>query len=206
MKDPLRDIARSLSRCHDSAPKLFRLPESEENTHQWRAALRRFGVPTLEMNEATGTEVDQWVNIAEAFSAEFMVPVVVFGGASHIKLKVLDPSSTGRREWHEIHDAAWLHTRQVALTQAVEASSLNQAFRRLPDRKGWIAIGWQPDGALQEGNGLLLAWSSPLPLRRIRDFAARCPEITVIGPDAEAIAAEVAAQGISVSGWRFAVK
>jgi hypothetical protein len=52
----------------------------------------------------------------------------------------------------------------------------------------------------------MLAWSSPLPLRRIRDFSARCPDLVVSGPDIDRLAADVATQGISVAQWRFAVK
>lgn len=106
----------------------------------------------------------------------------------------------------QVNDADWVQIRQIALTRGVENSSLNREFRRESSRKGWIRVGWHEDIALAEGNGLLLAWSSPLPLMRIRNFAARCPQITLIAPDPEALAEDVAAQGITVSGWRFEVK
>lgn len=177
----------------------------------WRVELRRAGVPLLELNAAAPEAVPRWIDAATDLSREFFVPVLICTASAN-----LDPVAAlpGLAELEgaiaqlgqPIADTAWLQTRQVALTQAIEQSPLNQEFRRQRERCGWIHIGWQPESALQAGNGLSLAWSSPLPLRRIRDFAARCPEISLQAPDPESIATEVAAQGISVTGWRFAVK
>lgn len=201
------EIALALSRQHVMEPRLlFHAVADAEQADRWRRALRSAGVPLLELNEAVGDAATNWLQAANEFSAEFLVPVAVFGRSmpEYMNLAPLDAEAlTG---WRTIEDAEWLRTRQVALTRAVETSGLNQECRRSHERKGWIRIGWQPEDVLGVGNGLQLAWSSPLPLRRIRDFAARCPEITLLGPDAEAIATEVAALGISVSGWRFAVK
>ena len=205
MHEMARDLAQSLSRQHGDQPRLlFEAPEDGDALPIWRAELRHVGVPLLELNGAPAPEAREWLVEAEAFSVEFMMPVVVFGAEA-----AYGPESLRSRDAYsgrQIEDPDWLNTRQVAVTRAVETSVLNREFRRSRERKGWIRLGWQPESMLGDGNGLLLAWSSPLPLRRIRDFAARCPEITLIGPDAEAIAAEVAAQGISVMGWRFAVK
>jgi hypothetical protein len=175
--------------------------------NDWRCALRQAGVPTLELNDAPAADAAVWVQEASAFSTEFLMPVVVFAdSAPEALVESLGALYLSEALSRRVDDAAWLHTRQVAITRAVETSPLNQEFRRSRERQGWIRIGWQPESALAEGNGLLLAWSGPLPLLRIRNFAARCSEITLFGPDAEGIAAEVAAQGISVTGWRFAVK
>jgi hypothetical protein len=206
MTTPAADIALALSRQY--APKSRLLITASTNGAEvdgWRSALRQAGVPTLELNEAAGSDAALWLKAASDFSGEFLVPVVVFGRDMRRKNGIFlnEGALAGQ---HHIDNAEWLLTRQVALTHAVENSLLNQEFRRSRERQGWIRIGWYPEAALAEGNGLLLAWSSPLPLRRIRDFAARCPKITMMGPDAEALVAEVAAQGISVSGWRFAVK
>lgn len=206
MNDFLRNFAQLMARCYVSEPRLIRVPEDAPMASLCRTELRRAGVPVLEMNDAVPSEAVQWLAAAQAFSTEFFLPVIVFGGHSELSLMPFEASSMFAAQWHQVDDRAWLHTRQVALTAAVQTSPLNREFRRHRDRKGWIRLGWQPDDVIQEGNGLLLAWSSPLPLRRIRDFAARCPAITVIGPGAELIAQDVAAQGISVKGWRFAVK
>ena len=201
------EIALALSRQHVMAPRLlFYAVEAAEEAHRWRWALRSAGVPLLELNDAVGDAATNWLQAASDFSAEFLVPVAVFGRSMPERMNLVPLDAQALAGWRTIEDPEWLRTRQVALTQAVESSELNQECRRSHARKGWIRIGWQAEEALAVGNGLQLAWSSPLPLRRIRDFAARCPEITLLGPDAEAIATEVAAQGISVSGWRFAVK
>ena len=208
MEQDVRKTARALGRLHDEQSRLLlgdgAYPPIAD---RWRAALRAAEVPILELNGAPAAGMAMWLQEASALSREFLMPVVVFAdnlpeapveplGMLHLS----GPSSL------DVDDAAWLHTRQVAMTRAIETSPLNREFRRHRERSGWIRIGWQPEAVLAEGNGLQLAWSSPLPLRRIRDFAARCPQITLIGPDAGAIAAEVAAQGISVSDWQFAVK
>ena len=206
MHETARDLAQLLSRQHCDQPRLlFGLPaDADDLSSLWRTELRHVGVPLLELNGAPEPEAREWLIEAEAFSLEFMMPVVIFGAGFPHGLESL--RSPGADSDRRIEDHGWLNTRQVAVTRAVEASILNREFRRSRERRGWIRLGWQPESMLGDGNGLLLAWSSPLPLRRIRDFAARCPEITLIGSDAEAIAADVAAQGISVTGWRFAVK
>lgn len=201
------EIALALSRQHVMAPRLlFHAVADAEEACRWRWAMRSAGVPLLELNDAVGDAATDWLQAASDFSAEFHVPVAVFGHSMPERMNLVPLDTEALTGGRTIEDAEWLRTRQVALTRAVETSGLNQECRRSHERKGWIRIGWQPEDVLVVGNGLQLAWSSPLPLRRIRDFAARCPEITLLGPDAEAIAAEVAAQGISVSGWRFAVK
>lgn len=209
MTQTVQDIAVALSRQHDDQPRLI-FGDSVEaaDANQWRTVLRHAGVPVLELNHAPCVVGQRWLEVATAFSAEFLMPVVIFGVDNLPKGQAL---LGAHRDLHaathrRVDAEDWLHSRQVALTRAVETSPLNQEFRRERGRAGWIRIGWQPDAVLNNGNGLQLAWSSPLPLRRIRDFAARCPEITLVGPDAEAIIQEVAAQGISVTGWRFAVK
>ena len=137
---------------------------------------------------------------AMVLSAEYLVPVVVFGGS--------EISSAGgvlsRQE--EVVDPGWLSTRQIAVTAAIETSPLNQERRRARDKSGALYLGWQPDLEQSPGNHLMLAWSSPLPLKRIRDFSARCPELIASGPDIDSLASDVGAQGISVAQWRFAVK
>jgi hypothetical protein len=203
------DAAVALSRQHIEDPcLLFGTGTDVQSANGWRQELRLAGVPVLELNDASGAEADAWLDAARALSAEFFVPVVIFGGAHGAlgsSMHGVDGHMNGGIQ-HRVDAEDWLRSRQVALTDAVERSPLNEEFRRQRGLNGWIRIGWQPAAATAEGNGLLLAWSSPLPLRRIRDFAARCPEITLIGPDAGAIAHEVADQGISVAGWRFAVK
>lgn len=207
MPPTIRDFAQSLSRQHVDQPRLILWEAGSPNAHVWRAECRHAGVPVLELNDAPAAVLEAWLADASAFSAEFMTPVVVLGEriAEH-PAETYQGLSSNQASVRRVTDPDWLRAREVALTRAVETSPLNQEFRRTRERRGWIRIGWQPDVALAEGNGLLLAWSSPLPLLRIRNFAARCPEITLVGPDAEGIAAEVAAQGISVTGWRFAVK
>lgn len=209
MNDIIGQIAASLSRQHCERPRLIVGADGEPLVvNGWRPALRLAGLPVMELNQAPTSVASNWLETATAFSAEFLMPVVVLGVNVPTKnCEGIDQLGTTSPEGcRSIEDADWLRTRQVAVTHAVETSPLNQEFRRNRERRGWIRIGWQKEADLAEGNGLLLAWSSPLPLRRIRDFAARCPEITLIGPDAESIAREVAAQGISVTGWRFAVK
>ncbi len=207
MQPTVPDLAQSLSRQHVDQPCLILWEAGFPNAHVWRAECRHAGVPVLELNDAPAAVADAWLLVATAFSAEFMAPVVVLGEsiAEH-HAEIHRGASLNQGNARRVDDSDWLRAREVALTRAVETSPLNQEFRRTRERRGWIRIGWQPDSLLAEGNGLLLAWSSPLPLLRIRNFAARCPEITLFGSDAEAIAHEVAAQGISVTGWRFAVK
>jgi hypothetical protein len=209
MKDIVQNCADRLVRHHGDQPVLLSAFGLNE-PNRWRAALRQAGVPVLELNDTSPAQVSVWRDAAYAFSAEYLVPVVVFGanlmaGCSG-SLALLSDGALENPAGQLVADADWLRARQVALTRGVETSDLNREFRRSRERHGWIRIGGCQDALLAEGNGLLLAWSSPLPLRRIRDFAARCPEITLCAADAEAIAQEVAAQGISVSGWRFAVK
>lgn len=206
-----RDVADALARQYCEQPRLLLsgidLPDAESE----RCAFRQAGVPVLELNDAPPELARPWLEAAQAFSSEYLMPVVVLGQA--IRTARPDVLKTLRQQTddqapgcHPVTDADWLLARQVAITRAVERSELNQEFRRSRERRGWIRIGWQPETDLAVGNGLLLAWSSPLPLRRIRDFAARCPEVTLYASDAEALSSEVAAQGISVTGWRFAVK
>ena len=172
----------------------------------WRRALCQLGIPVLELNGAPEQSAHAWLKEAKAFSEEFLSPVVVFGWGPGFEGLPLDETAMPFNLDTQVQDTDWVHTRQIALTQGVENSMLNQEFRREPSKRGWIRVGWHEDAQLVEGNGLLLAWSSPLPLMRIRNFAARCPQITLIAPDPEAMAREVGAQGISVSGWRFEVK
>lgn len=206
MRASHHEIAQALGRQYVPTPRLlWHVAADDEAGHCWRLALRQAGVPVLELNEAADDGAGLWLKTASDLSAEFFVPVVVFSRDLRRQNEILLHEGALAGQCH-VDDVQWLSTRQVALTRAVETSVLNQEFRRSRERQGWIRIGWQPEALVAEGNGLLLAWSSPLPLRRIRDFAARCSEITMIGLGAEALAAEVAEQGISVSGWRFAVK
>ena len=204
----ISQIAQSLGRCYIETPYLIAaggLTRAAANL--WRLALRQANVPVLELNEASSSCRASWLAAARAFSAEYFSPVVVFGADDRDALDgSLAESDALRRAGREVDHHAWLTTRQAALTRAVETSALNREFRRARAKEGWIIMGWQPEAALAEGNGLLLAWSSPLPLLRLRNFAARCPHICLSAPDAPTIADEVAAQGISVTGWRFAVK
>ena len=204
----ISQIAQSLGRCYIETPYLIAaggLTGAVANL--WRLALRQASVPVLELNEAPAACRAPWLAAARAFSAEYLSPVVVFGADDRDALDgtLIEPEVL-RRVGREVDHQPWLTTRQAALTRAVEMSELNQEFRRTRAKQGWILMGWQPEAVIAEGNGLLLAWSSPLPLLRLRNFAARCPQISLSAPDAPAIADEVAAQGISVSGWRFAVK
>ena len=209
----ISQVACFLSRCYTEAPCLIAAGDLDGvSANLWRLALRQTGVPVLELNEATASDCVSWLAAATTFSAEYLIPVVVLGanvasGNSDLfQGRLADPQALAQGLGREVDDAAWRSTRQVALTRAVETSALNQEFRRTRARQGWVRLGWQPEATLDEGNGLLLAWSSPLPLLRLRNFAARCPEVTLWAADAPAMADEVAAQGISVSGWRFAVK
>lgn len=162
-----------------------------------RVALRQVGVPVLELNHAPAEIAAAWLDAADVLSTEFLVPVVVFGTAAIKSVPV---------EGHVVNDDAWLQARQIALESAIERSTLTQEYRRSKEKTGWIRVGWQPPSLLASGNGLMLAWSSPLPLRRLRDFAARCPDLTLYGDHARPLAAEVAAQGVCASRWRFEVK
>lgn len=207
MVNLIHDIAADLGRQHTDRPRLL-FDVGGFDSQAWRTALRRAGVPVLELNEVPEHLASSWLDGAWAFSGEFLMPVVIFGGqtwAGGLETLALGDKALPKGS-RLVADEHWLRSRQVALTRAVETSTLNQEFRRGQERRGWIRIGWQPAATLETGNGLVLAWSSPLPLRRIRDFAARCPEITLSAPDAEVLADEVAGQGISVTGWRFAVK
>lgn len=210
MNDLIHVHAAALARQHCDQPRLLTAAEMPD-PDRWRKALRQAGVPVLELDGAAPAQAKTWLDAGRAFSAEYLIPVVCFGGDNktvnhEAPLQAFCADPKPMSGCNEVVDADWLRTRQVAITRGVETSDLNGEFRRSRERAGWIRIGWCPEALLVEGNGLLLAWSSPLPLRRIRDFSARCPEITLIAPDAEAIAREVAAQGISVKGWRFAVK
>ncbi|MFM8500440.1 MAG: hypothetical protein ACKOAC_00140, partial [Fluviibacter sp.] len=166
----------------------------------FRQSLRNLGVPLLELNEAPQPIAEKWLAEAMVLSAEYLVPVVVFGGINLSSRALV----TGRHE--EVSDLSWLSARQIALTSAIEASPLNQELRRSRDKSGVLHLGWQPEFDQHVGNYLMLAWSSPLPLRRIRDFSARCPDLVVSGVGVDSLTADVAAQGISVAQWRFAVK
>ena len=165
-----------------------------------RQALRHAGVPVLELNDAPLAVAESWLAHATALSSEYLMPVFVFGAA------LLVSGGSGNGSQQGVDDQAWLEARQVALTSAIENSVLNQEERRTREKAGQLYLGWQPAPKLAQGNTLILAWSSPLPLRRIRDFSARCPDLVVCGPESECLAHDVAAQGISVAGWRFEVK
>ena len=206
MSESPRALAETLSRLHCAQPWLIDGEALPGERAVWRQALCAAGVPVLELNGATMPQAQPWRDAAVDFSGEFLTPVVLFGGDETVLPEDENLAVCVQRMGRVVTDAAWRQTRQVALTRAVETSSLNQEFRRLSERAGWIRMGWQADDLVAAGNGLVLAWRSPLPLRRIRDFAARCPDMTLIGIDADAMGEEVAAQGIPVSGWRFAVK
>lgn len=194
-------IADHLGRLRCEQPQcLFYQRALHGDAGRLRQALRRAGVPALEMNAAPLDVQGVWLAEAYAVSAEFLVPVVIFSHTSS------GPVSASPVVGDAIRDLAWLDARQVALTRALDHSTLNQEWRRSREKTGWVHVGWQEDSALKAGNGLQLAWSSPLPLRRVRDFAARCPDLTLFGPDIDALVAEIAAQGISPTRWRFAVK
>jgi hypothetical protein len=194
-------FARYLSRLRCEDPQWHGYqPEVHGESGLFRQSLRNFGVPVLELNEAPQRVEEIWLAEALALSAEYLVPVVVFGGGDLLSGGL----ATGLQE--EVTDPAWLSTRQIAVTAAIEASPLNQEWRRARNKSGALHVGWQPELEQHSGNSLMLAWSSPLPLRRIRDFSARCPDLVVSGPDIDRLAADVATQGISVAQWRFAVK
>ncbi len=175
-------------------------PEAHGDAGLFRLSLRNLGVPVLELNEAPQGVAETWLAEAMVLSAEYLVPVVVFGGSNLSSGGLV----AGRQE--EVSDLSWLSARQIALTSAIEASPLNQELRRSRDKSGALHLGWQTEFDQLAGNRLMLAWSSPLPLRRIRDFSARCPDLVVSGVDVDSLTADVAAQGISVAQWRFAVK
>lgn len=201
MPIPKASFAENLSRLRCEEPQWhFYRPEIHGDAGVFRQSLRNHGVPALELNGAPQAIAAEWLAQAMVLSAEYLVPVVVFGGS--------EISSAGgllsRQE--EVADPAWLSTRQIAVTAAIETSPLNQERRRARDKSGALYLGWQPDLEQSPGNHLMLAWSSPLPLKRIRDFSARCPELIASGPDIDSLAADVGAQGISVAQWRFAVK
>ena len=177
------------------------VPRLHGNVQRLRHALHQAGVPVLEMNQAPGDIQALWLSEARCLSEEFLSPVVVLGGLAGIEPTIEQPIGQMQA------DVAWLSARQVALTSAVENSALNREFRRTSEKSGWIRIGWHEEAALAEGNGLLLAWSSPLPLMRIRNFSARCPwQLQIEGPDANLLAEDVRCHGISVTHWQIEVK
>lgn len=186
-------------RC-EQPQALFYRAEHHGDSGLLRQALRQAGVPALEINNAPAAVREAWLYEAKAVSEEFLVPVVIFADG--------DSSSCEEISTHvqEVADQVWLETRLVALTQALDRSALNLETRRSREKKGCIRVGWQTDGAQSTENCLQLAWSSPLPLRRIRDFSARCPALTISGPGVDVLGAEIAAQGISTVRWRFEVK
>jgi len=186
-------------RCESAQCHLYQ-PQIHGNAELFRQALRYAGVPVLELNDAPIEVAESWRTQAMAISAEYLVPVVIFGGVG------LSAPSMALDAQQEVADQDWLDARQVALTSAIESSELNLEIRRSREKSGWLHVGWRPEDTQEQGNGLMLAWSSPLPLRRIRDFSARCPELVVVGADIESLASDVTAQGISVARWRFAVK
>ena len=182
------------AQCHVYDPKLH------GDAQLLREALRHAGVPVLELNNAPAEVAEVWIAQAKAISAEYVVPVFVFGAVEFAG------ALPGQVQATVIEDLAWLDARQVALTAVSESSALNSEARRTREKAGCLYIGWQPEAFMAQGNTLVLAWSSPLPLRRIRDFSARCPDLLISGPDVESLARDVAAQGISTAGWRFEVK
>lgn len=194
-------VAEYLGRLRCERPQCF-FYQSEDcgDAVRFRQALRQSGVPALEMNSAPQDVQNAWLSAATAVSAEFLVPVVIFGDIQ------AESQSLKPIVGEVIEDQAWLNARQIVLTRAIDNSTLNQEWRRSREKEGLIRIGWQPESGPDVGNELLLAWSSPLPLRRIRDFAARCPDLTLTGPGIDALVAEISEQGISAAGWRFEVK
>jgi len=166
-----------------------------------RRALRDVGVPVLEFNDLSGEAAVGWLNAALHLSQEFLIPIMVFGKP---------PASYGCIDLPKgecIDDPGWLSARQSALITAIEDSDLHQEWRRCHEKTGWVCIGWRDPAQFSAGNVLLLAWTSPLPLMRIRNFSARCPiHLKIEGPDADTLANDVASQGISVSHWQIAVK
>ncbi len=195
-------LAKSWACLRCEQPQLVRyVPGLHGNEQRLRHALRQAGVPVLEMNQAPGDIQALWLNEARYVSEEFLSPVVVLGRLVDNEPAIEQP--IGQMQV----DAAWLSARQVALTSGVENSCLHREFRRTSEKSGWIRIGWHEEGVLAEGNGLLLAWSSPLPLMRIRNFSARCPsQLKIEGPDPNRLAEEVHCHGISVTHWQIEVK
>ena len=186
-------------RCENAQCHIY-LPEVHGEPLRLRHALRQAGVPVLELNGAPADIAERWIAEAKALSAEYLAPVFIFGDAT----QAVPPYDSGGEALVTNQD--WLDARQVALTRAIESSELNQELRRIREKSGWLHVGWQPEALMAQGNRLMLARSSPLPLKRIRDFSARCPDLVVAGPDVETMGREVAAQGISVARWRFEVK
>jgi hypothetical protein len=178
-------------------------PQVHGDPIRLRCALRQTGVPALELNDASANVLTDWVDAAMALADEFLIPVVLFGaGDAHLPAATL-----AHGDGCLVDDGDWLVARSVALQAAIEASVLHRETRRSGAKVGWIRLGWHDDAALAEGNGLLLAWSSPLPLMRLRNFSARCAErIDIQGPGAGDLADDVASQGISVTHWQIAVK
>lgn len=195
-------LAKSWACLRCEQPQLVRyVPVLHGSEQALRHALRQVGVPVLEMNQAPGDIQALWLNEARCLSEEFLSPVVVLGALADSEPFIEQP--IGRMQV----DAAWLSARQVALTSAVENSYLHREFRRASEKSGWIRIGWHEEASLAEGNGLLLAWSSPLPLMRIRNFSARCPsQLKIEGPGANLLAEEVRCHGICVAHWQIEVK
>lgn len=202
MSSPEIHLAQSWAHLRCETPQLcFYDAQMHGCEHLFRHALRDAGVPILELNGATALATQDWIDAARNLSQEFLVPVVIFGRPDD--LNHINNLPKGQF----VHEIGWLTARQSALMAAVECSDLNQEFRRTSDKSGWMRLGWHHPDELAVGNGLLLAWTSPLPLMRIRNFSARCSsQLQIEGPDAETLASDVAGQGISVSHWQFAVK
>lgn len=197
-------LARAWAHLRCEQPQcIFYDAQAHGDPIKLRQALRQAGVPALELNQAPTKVFEDWYAAAMALSDEFLIPVVVFGVAA----KGVSEKTLADLEGDPVHDVTWIAARQVAMQGAIEASVLHQEFRRSRAKSGWIRIGWQHEGAMPQSNGLLLAWSSPLPLLRLRNFSARCAEHVLLeGPGARDLALDVAAQGISVTHWQIAVK
>ena len=194
-------FAESLGRLRCEAAALHHYdPAVHGDAAVLRQALRHAGVPVLELNNAPPAVAESWLAHAVALSSEYLVPVFVFGAV------LLPAKVSGDGSQQLVDNHAWLVARQVALTSAIESSIINQEERRTREKAGELYLGWQPESKMAKGNVLMLAWSSPLPLRRIRDFSARCPDLVVCGPESGQLASDVAAQGISVARWQFEVK
>jgi hypothetical protein len=202
MISPEIHLAQSWGRLRcERAQLCFYNAELHGSERLLRHAMREAGVPVLEINGLTGDTQSKWIEAAHNVSQEFLMPVLVFGTMADLSHR----SNLVMGEF--INDAGWLAARQNELTSAIECSDLHQEFRRSHDKTGWLRIGWHDPAELLEGNGLLLAWTSPLPLLRLRNFSARCPKgMKVIGPDADHLATDLAQQGISVSHWQIEVK
>lgn len=187
-------------RC-DEPQVIFYDPAVHGDARQLRQALRQAGVPALGLNQPPDQILSNWLAEAAQVSEEFLAPVVVFGGDAALSGPTQDPIG---QEQDDIH---WLNARQLALTVGIESSGLHREFRRTPAKSGWIRLGWHDEADLTLGNGLLLAWTSPLPLMRLRNFSARCSaHVYIEGCDADLLAADVGSQGISVTHWQIAVK